>query len=125
MSNDHHNIMVAFPSRILKKMRIEKVIPSPLLDNGGIAILSKKRRRAPGRLVRIFSVEKNNNIYILLDELHHFIFSDEPSAQRFIEQLSHMSAIELMFIMKNASPLGNFGLIVTDDDNLDDDEDAS
>jgi hypothetical protein len=92
----------AFPGQVLKRMKVEMVIPDTYRKDTGIAVLSKKRLRSNKSLIRIFAIlsSEQKELYKLDQELQHFIFIDDTSAQAFMEQLPKMTAIELLYVMR-------------------------
>lgn len=93
--------MVEIPDELLENMEIESVIISPVYQNVGIVILAGDDQETNGRLVRIYSMVKQDDetTYSLVQELQAFLFPERPFAKEFIERLPQMSAIELMFAM--------------------------
>lgn len=97
-SND---AMVEIPNELLENMEIESVIISPVYHNVGIVILAGDDQETNFRLVRVYSIAKQDDetTYGLVQELQAFLFPEKPFAKEFIERLPQMSAIELMFAM--------------------------
>jgi hypothetical protein len=77
------------------------LIVSPVLQNTGVVILAGDVLETNARLVRIYSMTKQDDetTYRLVHELQAFHFPEKPFAKEFIERLPQMSAIELMFAM--------------------------
>lgn len=93
--------IVEIPNELLENMEIEAVIISPIYRNVGIVILAKDDNETNSRLVRIYSIVKQDDetTYRPVQELQAFLFPEKPFAKEFIERLPQMSAIELMFAM--------------------------
>jgi hypothetical protein len=86
-------------------MEIESIIISPVFNNVGIVVLAGDDPDSNSRLVRIYSIAKQENetTYRPVHELQAFLFPEKPFAKEFIERLPQMSAIELMFAMNGMS----------------------
>ena len=92
---------VDVPNELLVDMEIESVVISPVFQNVGIVILAGDDQETNCRLVRIYSIAKQDDetTYRLVQELQAFLFPEKSFAKEFIERLPQMSAIELMFAM--------------------------
>ena len=93
--------MIEIPNEVLDNMDIESIIISPVHYNVAIVILAGADQETNCRLVRIYSIVKQDDetTYGLVQELQAFLFPEKPFAKEFIERLPQMSAIELLFAM--------------------------
>jgi hypothetical protein len=86
---------------IMESMKFEAFIMHPVTKKYGVVVLSSDSQF--GKIVKMYSAVESDedDTYTLSFELYEAVFEDLTYAEEFIEYLPNMSAIELLYVIKD------------------------
>lgn len=87
------------PEELDGMVLIETLI-SPMQPNTGIIIVGENYEETSSQpIVRIYLITWEDDDWVIETELQAFAFSDIDSANRFVSDLPHLSAIDILILM--------------------------
>lgn len=88
------------PDDFEEEMTVLATLKSPAQAFIGILIAGEDyQEKAKEPVIRIYLLALEDQEWHIADELHAFAFSDYASAQRFVDDLPDMSAIDLLLLI--------------------------
>lgn len=104
MKNTINSVSVVYPDGLLKGMKSELVLISPINHDVGVTGITEKYNNK--HLIRLYQLFRDEDQrYYPTHEIGAFTFSSRSELEIFVNHLPQMTAIEILMLMSPLKPL--------------------